>query len=215
MAAGEYVSVSSQSDTERADLARERAELATQPEFEREELAQLRHREIEVRSAETPAFSEIAAAITDRDGLLWTRRPEHRSFLEVRFGEGILPSRTRLKLPPRGETAAEQWKELCEIEGEFAEVSPVPVLERLDCCGSIGVAGEPIWAEGRIVGSITSGMYGHRVEASLGMGYVRGEMANAERLAAGGFEIEIAWERVPASAQLEPFYDPRSLRVRA
>ncbi len=41
MAAGEYVSVSSQSDTEGADLARERAELASQPEFEREELAQI------------------------------------------------------------------------------------------------------------------------------------------------------------------------------
>jgi VIT1/CCC1 family predicted Fe2+/Mn2+ transporter len=41
MAAGEYVSVSSQSDTERADLARERAELASQPDFEREELAQI------------------------------------------------------------------------------------------------------------------------------------------------------------------------------
>lgn len=41
MAAGEYVSVSSQSDTEQADLARERAELASQPELEREELAQI------------------------------------------------------------------------------------------------------------------------------------------------------------------------------
>lgn len=41
MAAGEYVSVSSQSDTEAADLARERAELATQPEFELDELAQI------------------------------------------------------------------------------------------------------------------------------------------------------------------------------
>ena len=39
MAAGEYVSVSSQSDTEQADLARERRELATQPEAERAELA--------------------------------------------------------------------------------------------------------------------------------------------------------------------------------
>jgi VIT1/CCC1 family predicted Fe2+/Mn2+ transporter len=39
MAAGEYVSVSSQHDTELADLARERAELETQPEFERQELA--------------------------------------------------------------------------------------------------------------------------------------------------------------------------------
>ncbi len=41
MAAGEYVSVSSQSDTEQADLARERRELASQPDFEREELAQI------------------------------------------------------------------------------------------------------------------------------------------------------------------------------
>lgn len=41
MAAGEYVSVSSQSDTERADLDRERVELSAQPEFERTELAQI------------------------------------------------------------------------------------------------------------------------------------------------------------------------------
>jgi VIT1/CCC1 family predicted Fe2+/Mn2+ transporter len=41
MAAGEYVSVSSQSDTENADLDRERQELETQPEFERQELAQI------------------------------------------------------------------------------------------------------------------------------------------------------------------------------
>jgi VIT1/CCC1 family predicted Fe2+/Mn2+ transporter len=41
MAAGEYVSVSSQSDTEQADLARERAELETKPAFEREELTQI------------------------------------------------------------------------------------------------------------------------------------------------------------------------------
>ena len=41
MAAGEYVSVSSQSDTEQADLARERAELASQPESEREELTRI------------------------------------------------------------------------------------------------------------------------------------------------------------------------------
>lgn len=41
MAAGEYVSVSSQSDTEQADLARERAELADNPDFERDELAKI------------------------------------------------------------------------------------------------------------------------------------------------------------------------------
>ena len=39
MAAGEYVSVSSQADTEQAELARERKELADDGEFELEELA--------------------------------------------------------------------------------------------------------------------------------------------------------------------------------
>ena len=39
MAAGEYVSVSSQADTERADLERERNELAADTKFEHEELA--------------------------------------------------------------------------------------------------------------------------------------------------------------------------------
>ncbi len=41
MAAGEYVSVSSQTDTENADLARERKELAANVEGERVELAQI------------------------------------------------------------------------------------------------------------------------------------------------------------------------------
>jgi len=41
MAAGEYVSVSSQADTERADLARETQELGSQPEAELDELTQI------------------------------------------------------------------------------------------------------------------------------------------------------------------------------
>jgi len=41
MAAGEYVSVSSQADTEEADLSRERLELETNPEFEHRELARI------------------------------------------------------------------------------------------------------------------------------------------------------------------------------
>jgi vacuolar iron transporter family protein len=53
MAAGEYVSVSSQSDTEQADLARERAELLAQPEHEHRELA-----EIYVKRGLTPELAE-------------------------------------------------------------------------------------------------------------------------------------------------------------
>jgi 4-methylaminobutanoate oxidase (formaldehyde-forming) len=75
---------------------------------------------------------------------------------------------------------------------------------------------EPIWSGGRIVGSTTSGMYGHRLGASLGMGYVRAEEPITQAwLDAQRFELEIAWRRHPATAQLAPFYDPRSARVRA
>lgn len=56
MAAGEYVSVSSQADTERADLALERTELATQPAMEKEELAAIYiHRGLEPALARTVA----------------------------------------------------------------------------------------------------------------------------------------------------------------
>lgn len=65
MAAGEYVSVSSQSDTERADLARERQELRDTPEAERQELAQ-----IYVKRGLDPALAlEVADQLMARDAL--------------------------------------------------------------------------------------------------------------------------------------------------
>lgn len=56
MAAGEYVSVSSQTDTEKADLARERLELAADPAHEHEELAG-----IYVRRGLDPSLAEQVA----------------------------------------------------------------------------------------------------------------------------------------------------------
>ena len=58
MAAGEYVSVSSQADSEEADLARERAELAASPDYERQELA-----DIYVGRGLTP---ELAGQVADQ-----------------------------------------------------------------------------------------------------------------------------------------------------
>ena len=65
MAAGEYVSVSSQSDTERADLARERAELANQPDFEREELAEIYVK----RGLELTLARQVADQLMAKDAL--------------------------------------------------------------------------------------------------------------------------------------------------
>jgi VIT1/CCC1 family predicted Fe2+/Mn2+ transporter len=65
MAAGEYVSVSSQSDTEQADLSRERAELASQPEIERKELARIYiHRGVSPHLAH-----QVAEQLMARDAL--------------------------------------------------------------------------------------------------------------------------------------------------
>ncbi len=65
MAAGEYVSVSSQSDTEMADIAREKAELANQPDFEHEELAQIYVR----RGLEVGLAREVATQLMTKDAL--------------------------------------------------------------------------------------------------------------------------------------------------
>ncbi len=65
MAAGEYVSVSSQSDTEHADLAREKDELSADPVFEKEELAQV----YVARGVEVGIAREVAQQLMAKDAL--------------------------------------------------------------------------------------------------------------------------------------------------
>lgn len=65
MAAGEYVSVSSQSDTENADLAREKKELATDIEAERQELAGI----YEARGLDPALAREVALQLMAKDAL--------------------------------------------------------------------------------------------------------------------------------------------------
>ena len=65
MAAGEYVSVSSQADTEAADLAREREELLTEPESEHLELAMI----YQSRGLTPELASEVAHQLTEHDAL--------------------------------------------------------------------------------------------------------------------------------------------------
>lgn len=65
MAAGEYVSVSSQSDTEKADIGREKQELIDQPAFELEELAQT----FVVRGVAHETAVEVARQLMKKDAL--------------------------------------------------------------------------------------------------------------------------------------------------
>ncbi len=68
MAAGEYVSVSSQSDTERADITRERAELTADPESERRELAAIYQR----RGLDEALALQVADQLTAKDAQVLT-----------------------------------------------------------------------------------------------------------------------------------------------
>lgn len=65
MAAGEYVSVSSQSDIEKADLAREKIELETMPELELKELAKI----YVAQGLDEDLAMQVAIKLTEKDAL--------------------------------------------------------------------------------------------------------------------------------------------------
>ena len=72
MAAGEYVSVSSQSDTEQADLARERKELRDNAEFEFDELTEIYVK----RGVDQALARQVAGQLTTKDALAAHARDE-------------------------------------------------------------------------------------------------------------------------------------------
>ncbi|MGQ2906869.1 MAG: GcvT family protein [Aliihoeflea sp.] len=73
---------------------------------------------------------------------------------------------------------------------------------------------EAIVRDGEIVGTITSGNYGHHLGGAIGLGYVPSKGETADALLASTYEIEVAGIRHPATASLKPMYDPASERVR-
>ena len=74
---------------------------------------------------------------------------------------------------------------------------------------------EPIWREGVRVGRTTSGMYGHTLGGSVGLGYVEHpEGVDHEFMASGNFELEVAGKRFAAAASLRPMYDPTGEKIK-
>ncbi len=84
------------------------------------------------------------------------------------------------------------------------------VLFAVDTPDADAFGDEPIWHEGRVVGWVTSGGYGHTTGLSLALGYVPAALAAAS----SGFEIEIIGDRRPARILKEPPCDPTGSRMR-
>lgn len=77
---------------------------------------------------------------------------------------------------------------------------------------------EPIRRNGERVGWITSGAWGHTLDAAIGLGYARrrdGAPVDASWIADGHWTIDIAGRLFPATASLRPMYDATSQRVRS
>ena len=70
---------------------------------------------------------------------------------------------------------------------------------------------EPIWHDGKVIGWVTSGGYGHSVQRSLALGYVPKDYAGLR----SGFEIEILGERCKATPQAAAAFDPDGSRMRS
>jgi glycine cleavage system aminomethyltransferase T/glycine/D-amino acid oxidase-like deaminating enzyme len=71
---------------------------------------------------------------------------------------------------------------------------------------------EPVLRDGRIVGQLTSGAYGHTLGGAVALGYAPCPGEAPADLLASTWEIDVAGTRVPATASLRPMYDPEAKR---
>jgi glycine cleavage system aminomethyltransferase T/glycine/D-amino acid oxidase-like deaminating enzyme len=90
-----------------------------------------------------------------------------------------------------------------KVEGATAEAGPYLMHN------------EPIWQGETLVGHVTSGGWGWRLSAMIGLATLhRTAGVSKAWIDAGGFEVQIAGRRYPLMVQLGPFYDPDGQRMR-
>jgi len=73
---------------------------------------------------------------------------------------------------------------------------------------------EPILRDGKIVGYLSSGSYGHHLGGAVGMGYVPCVGESAADVLASSYQIDVAGTLVDATVSLKPMYDPTGKRTK-
>jgi dimethylglycine dehydrogenase len=81
----------------------------------------------------------------------------------------------------------------------------------VDAADADAYGDEPVLAEGRVVGFVTSGGYGHTVGASIALAYVEPRYAVPEV----ALSVTILGEDRPARVAALPLYDPGGARMRS
>lgn len=86
----------------------------------------------------------------------------------------------------------------CRVEGATADDGPYLIHN------------EPIWKDGAIVGHVTSGDWGFRLGAMVGLASLHNDAGVGKAwIDAGGFKVQIAGQLYPLHVQLTPYYDPK------
>ena len=126
----------------------------------------LQDEERAVRRQEHPSASEVVEAVRDLSPLMWTRRPEHASFLALRLGLGTQPSRTTVKMPSVRKSPIEFVEQLDQTVLPFATVDNVPVVCDLATGGALGISG-PGEVRNGVAASIIAQLVGLHSPAEL------------------------------------------------
>ncbi|RUP11302.1 VIT family protein [Hyphomicrobium sp.] len=135
MAAGEYVSVSSQADAEGADLARERKELVEQPEFELQELADIYTK----RGVEPALARQVAKQLMAHDAL-GTHAREELGISEMTVARPI----TAALASAASFAVGASVPLLAAIAASGARVTLIVTVASLICLAALGVVGARI-----------------------------------------------------------------------
>jgi VIT1/CCC1 family predicted Fe2+/Mn2+ transporter len=135
MAAGEYVSVSSQADAEGADLARERKELVEQPEFELQELADIYAK----RGVEPALARQVAKQLMAHDAL-GTHAREELGISEMTIARPI----TAALASAASFSVGASVPLLAAIAASGGRVTLIVTVASLVCLAALGVVGARI-----------------------------------------------------------------------
>jgi S-DNA-T family DNA segregation ATPase FtsK/SpoIIIE len=100
-----------------------------------------------VRLQEAPSTDELLAVAASLGPGLWTRRPEHWSFLNVRLGTGTADSRNTIQAAGTSSNGLPEYLDrLDAVAKQYHSISGVPIVENFLEAGAIGIAGSGIEA---------------------------------------------------------------------
>ena len=102
-----------------------------------------------VREQEAPKAEDVCRSVASMSPQMWTRRPEHWSFLNVRLGTGRELSRNTVTGERDGANGlVEYTKKRDEVIDTFRWIDDVPIVESPHLAGAIGVVGDQAEALG-------------------------------------------------------------------